>query len=127
MYQFFQPLCHQIDERTFHLFGAPLAVCIRCSAIYFAFLGGTLLYPVIRSVNRAVLPHRRWLVLAALPMLLDVAAGVAGFHESTLVSRSVTGALIGMVLPFYIIPAAVEAVLGFTQPRDTIPLERKDP
>ena len=45
LYGLFSPLCHQIDARSFHLCGEPLAVCGRCSAIYFGFLSGTIIYP----------------------------------------------------------------------------------
>ena len=37
-YTFFSRICHQYPERSFHLAGAPLAVCIRCTSIYAGFL-----------------------------------------------------------------------------------------
>jgi uncharacterized membrane protein len=126
IYQFFQPLCHQIDSRSFHLFGAPFAVCIRCSAIYFAFLAGTLLYPLCRSVDRPVFPERWVLLAAAFPILLDVATGALGLHDITSVSRTMSGVVLGAVLPFYIVPAAIEAVSGFAKPYQKISPEGKD-
>jgi uncharacterized membrane protein len=127
IYQFFQPLCHQLNSRSFHLYGEPFAVCIRCSAIYFAFLAATLLFPLVCSVDRAALPNRRFLLVAALPMALDVCADTLGLHESTLLSRTVSGVVLGGILPFYIVPAAIEAVSGLSHPRDTFSPERKDP
>ena len=109
LYMFFQPICHQLDARSFHLRGAPCAVCVRCSAIYVAFLAGTLLYPALRPLRSPSLPPR-WVLLASLtPMLLDVAAGMTGLHEVTNASRAITGSLAGCALPFFIIPAAIEA------------------
>ena len=38
VYTFFSRICHQYPERSFHLAGATLAVCIRCTSIYAGFL-----------------------------------------------------------------------------------------
>jgi hypothetical protein len=35
IYQFFSLICHQIAERSFHLFGYQFAVCSRCFGVYF--------------------------------------------------------------------------------------------
>ncbi len=52
LYRFFDPVCHQIDGRSFHLLGFPLAVCSRCSSVYLAFLAGALLYPLIYDIDQ---------------------------------------------------------------------------
>ena len=108
LYRFFAPICHQIDGRSFHVFGFPLAVCSRCSSIYMAFLAGTLLYPFIYDLQRPGMPPRTLLLIVLIPMLFDVGAGILGVHEASLLSRTVTGALFGFLLPLYIIPGAVE-------------------
>jgi uncharacterized membrane protein len=107
LYSFFHPVCHQLDDRSFHVFGHPLAVCARCSAIYLAFLSGTILYPAIR---RAWVPTRSVLAVSIVPMLADVLAGALGLHEISNLSRAITGALFGITLPLFVIPAAVEAM-----------------
>ncbi len=112
LYEFFRPLCHQIDQRSLHLDGAPLAVCARCSAIYGAFLIGIALYPLLRPLDRPALPGRRWLLAAALPMVLDVAAAFSGLHESTPVTRLITGALLGFALAWFCLPVALDAAAG---------------
>ena len=113
----FRPVCHQIDGRSLTLFGEPLAVCARCSAIYGAFLLGTLLYPLVRSVENPVMPPRWLLIVALVPMLADVIPGMIGIHEVSTVTRVVTGAIFGAVLPFVILPAAIEGVCQlFTPP-----------
>ncbi len=112
LYQFFQPVCHQIESRSLHLFGAQLAVCMRCSAIYGGFLAGTILYPAIRSLRAPAMPSRRWLIGASLPMLIDVAAGILGLHAITPLTRTITGFLAGAALPFFVIPAVIEAFGG---------------
>ncbi len=108
LYRFFDPICHQIDGRSFHLFGFPLAVCSRCSSIYIAFLAGTLLYPLIYDIRRPVMPSRALLLLALLPMLFDAAAGFLGIYDVTFLTRTLTGALFGLLLPLFIIPAAID-------------------
>ncbi len=127
LYEFFRPVCHQIDQRSFHILHTPLAVCIRCSAIYFSFLAGVILYPLVRSVDVPVLPHRRWLFAAAVPMLLDVAAMVLGVHESSVLTRTVSGAILGFLLAFYCLPVALDAARGRRQTVAIIPSARKEP
>ena len=116
LYAFFSPLCHQIDARSFHLFGMPLAVCGRCSAIYFGFLSGTILYPFAGILLRWGRPGRIFLIVAVAPMLLDVMLEAVGVHESSNTLRAVTGGWFGMLIPFLIIPGAVEGISQlFTQ------------
>ena len=110
LYAFFSPLCHQIDARSFDLFGGPLAVCGRCSAIYFGFLCGTVAYPFASSLIRGGRPGRMFLLIAVVPMLLDVVLEVTGIHESSNALHAVTGAWFGTLLPFLVIPGAVEGV-----------------
>ena len=110
LYSFFHSICHQIDQRSFHVMGQPLAVCSRCSAIYFAFLVGTVLYPFIRSVQHPATPSRWLLIGALLPMVLDVFTGLLGMHEITNTTRTLTGSVFGLLLPFIIIPIAMEAI-----------------
>jgi len=108
LYRFFDPICHQIDGRSFHLFGFPFAVCSRCSSIYLAFLAGTLLYPLMYDLRRPAMPSRGLLLLALLPMVLDAAGGFLGLYEASFLTRTLTGALFGLVLPLFIVPAAIE-------------------
>ncbi len=116
LYEVFRPICHQIDHRTFHVLGVPLAVCSRCSSIYAAFLFSVLLYPFLRPVETTSTPPR-WLLFSAVsPMLLDVGGGLLGIVTTTFITRAVTGAIFGAVIPFYVIPAAVEAAIQISSP-----------
>ena len=110
VYQAFHPICHQLPERSFHLFGAKLAVCSRCASIYFAFLFGILLYPCVRTLSNIQTPHRNILVVALLPMLIDVGLDFVGVHASTFFTRTLGGTLFGIVVPFFVLPAAIEGV-----------------
>ena len=106
----FRPLCHRLEDRSFHLFGVPLAVCSRCSSIYFGFLAGTLVYPWFTTLDRPAMRGRVFLVIAVLPMLVDVGAGMVGLYDVTNTSRALTGAWFGVLAPFMVIPGATQAV-----------------
>lgn len=110
LYRVFTPVCHQIDGRSLSIFGYPLGVCTRCSAVYFGFLAGVLLYPLLRSVSRPAYPPR-WIVAAAvLPMVADVCAGATGLHAVSGTTRLFTGSFFGLIIPFVVLPALTEAV-----------------
>lgn len=110
LYAFFSPLCHQIDSRSFHLCGVPLGVCARCSAIYFGFLLGAILHPFAGDSLRGAKPGRMFLIVTVAPMLVDVILEAAGLHESSNAVRAATGAWFGILLPFLLIPGAVEGI-----------------
>lgn len=110
LYSVYKPICHQIDDRCFHLDGAKLGVCIRCSAIYFSFFVSLLSYALFRRISSPSFPGRAWILLAIAPMAIDVFLSITGIHPSTLLTRSMTGMLLGLVLPYYIVPPLQEAV-----------------
>ncbi len=110
LYFFYAPICHQIDGRSFHLFGEKLGVCARCSSIYLSFFLSLLVYPVMNQLATPSLPRKHWIALAILPMVVDVCLTVAGIHSSTLLTRAVTGALFGSILPLYLLPPLLEGI-----------------
>ncbi|MGA9365026.1 MAG: DUF2085 domain-containing protein [Bacteroidota bacterium] len=116
LYGFFSRVCHQLDSHSLHLFDAKFAVCARCTAIYYGFFVSVVLYPfLMRKIlpatgMRTVLCSPRNLFLSALPILLDLGLSEIGVHESTLVTRVVTGAILGLALPFILMPPAEEAL-----------------
>jgi len=110
LYLGFSKICHQIDGRSFHVFGAKFGVCIRCTSIYFSFFFGLLLYPFFRSLDSCSVPHTRWIMLAVLPMALDAILNDFGIHQSTEATRVVTGSVAGFIFAFYILPLFIEAL-----------------
>lgn len=103
---FFSRVCHQDTARSLFLFGAPLAVCARCTLIYLGFFVGVLLYPLVDS--RMSKSFRLWFIPALLPMLIDVGLEVTGLHPSTLLTRAATGGFFGVGAALLITPLAVE-------------------
>lgn len=109
--QAFSFVCHQIPERSFFIAGHPFAVCSRCTGIYAGFTLATLLYPVVRSLRQTEAPPRKWLFIAAAPLVLDFALGYFDIWSNTHSSRFATGALLGIVSVFYVLPGLMELSL----------------
>jgi uncharacterized membrane protein len=115
MYRFFSRICHQLDSHSLHLFDEKFAVCARCTAIYYGFFVSMIFYPFLLrrtlpvAVTEIILSSPRNFFLSLLPILLDLGLSEIGVHESTLVTRVLTGAIFGIALPFILIPLAAEA------------------
>jgi uncharacterized membrane protein len=112
IYQAFGYLCHQISDRSFHIEGEKLAVCARCAGLYTGFALGVLVYPLVRSLRQLETPARAWLLIAAAPTAIDWLLGFFGVWENTHLSRSLTGALLGTVCAFYVVPGVVDLSLS---------------
>jgi uncharacterized membrane protein len=119
--QFFHPICHQLAYRSFRLMGEPLAVCARCTSIYFAFLAGALFYPLVRDLDRPRFPSPWMLISATLPMVIDVFAEFIGLHGATILTRVLTGSTFGLIAPYVVLPAAIEALRELSSPVTTSP------
>ena len=115
LYRAFATLCHQLPDRSFFIENHKLAVCARCSGLYGGFALVLLLYPLVRQLRSTVLPHPRWLFLAAVPMLVDFSLTFVGVWENTHSSRLFTGLLLGGVTVFYVMPGLVELSLRVTR------------
>lgn len=111
IYGAFSHVCHQIPERSLFIAGHQFAVCARCFGLYLGFTVATILYPLVRSLRRTEAPARKWLFLAAAPLTIDFAVGFLGIWENTHSSRFITGALLGAVSVFYVMPGLVDLSL----------------
>ena len=111
IYHAFGFLCHQRPERSFFIDGHKLAVCSRCTGLYFGAALTLVFYPLLRSLRSTHPPHRRWLILAAIPIFVDFLLTFVGVWENTHTTRFVTGTLLGSVTVFYVMPGVVELSL----------------
>ena len=111
VYGAFALLCHQMDERSFHVAGFKLAVCARCFGLYAGALLGALVYPLARPLVRRDLPARGWLLAAGVPTTVDFALGFFRVWENTHASRFLTASLLGVAVAFYFVPGAVDLAL----------------
>lgn len=108
-YAWFSSLCHQIPGRSIQAWGNPLAVCARCTGIYFGFWFGLLIVPSFKSLSRQILANPRLLILFGLPMAIDLlltnsqtsrflSGATASFPVALLVWVAVEGLQIGPLL-----------------------------
>ena len=115
IYRAFDVLCHQLPERSYFIDGHKFAVCSRCTGVYAGFAFTLLLYPLIRSLRTTTTPPRSWLLLAALPLGIDFSLTFFGIWENTHTSRLLTGALLGSVAVFYVMPGLMDLSLRSLQ------------
>jgi uncharacterized membrane protein len=87
--------------------GYKLAVCSRCVSVYLSFLVGCILYPVFKKIDNKHLPSLWYLVFPLAILILDAGLDMLDIIKNTFLTRSITGALIGFVLPFFLIPGFV--------------------
>src|SRR5262245_12518690 len=110
IYKGFSAVCHQTPERSFYFHGRQMGVCSRCASIYAGFIIGLLLYPFLRDLREERFPPRWILIGAAVPTVIDFAAGVLGLFATTFPSRALTGVLFGAVAAFYVTPGLVSTL-----------------
>ncbi|HEV2716589.1 MAG TPA: DUF2085 domain-containing protein [Terriglobales bacterium] len=113
IYKWFSFVCHQMPERSFYLAGCQFAVCSRCTGLYSGFAGAVLFYPVVRPLKSIDAPRRIWLILAAVPLAIDFSLGYFAIWPNTHLSRFATGALLGSVAVFFIMPGLIELSSAF--------------
>jgi len=111
IYQTFSHLCHQLPERSFFIEAHPFAVCARCTGIYAGFAMATVLYPLMRSLRQTEAPARKWLFIAAAPLAIDFLFEFSGIGHNTHSSRFLTGALLGAVAVFFVMPGLMDLSL----------------
>ena len=101
VYALYAPVCHQLADRCYVLWGRPLAVCGRCLGIYLGFAAGLAAYPLVRRFDRSALPSARLFILLSLPLAVDGLAGFFGIWRSPIAVRAATGLVWGALLPYY--------------------------
>jgi uncharacterized membrane protein len=114
---FFSFVCHQIPERSFHLWGIPLAVCSRCSGVYAGFFIGVLAFPLIRKGREEGYPPPWILGAAAIPVVIDFGLSHLGIWGSTHILRAATGLVLGGAASFYVLPAVYDITIHRTNLR----------
>ena len=84
--------------------GYKLPVCARDVAIYLAMLAGALALPFVRRIESEDWPDKWLLVAVCIPIAIDGGTQLIGLRESSNSLRMITGAIVGIALPFYIVP-----------------------
>ena len=105
IYSFFSFICHQMDNRSFHIYAHKLGVCSRCFGVYAGLFAGILFYPIFRMIEENEPLPRIWLFLAMIPIGIDWTLGYFNIWENTHLSRFITGAILGVACGIFLLPA----------------------
>ncbi|MEX1137915.1 MAG: DUF2085 domain-containing protein [Bacteroidota bacterium] len=115
LYSLFSEVCHQFPGRSLHLGGEPLAVCVRCSSIYFSVFASLFASLFIFRFVFDEYPPAWILTVAIMPMAVDVILNLTGIHSSSAWTRALSGAVAGLAIPFFVVPPLIEAVHQLTE------------
>jgi uncharacterized membrane protein len=108
-------ICHQDADRSFHVWGAQMPVCGRCTGIYCGAAAGA----VLALIDRRSKTHRhagpavnppsgRWrtvLLLSSLPVAISVVSEWAGWRGQSTAWRAATGLPLGLVVAWLVTEA----------------------
>jgi uncharacterized membrane protein len=95
MYFFYQPVCHQMPERTFWVNGFSLAVCTRCLSFY---LGGFFIAGIYLFKDYIHMWRLSVYIILVLPVMLDFIFEKLDFYSNLTGLRIFTGVLLGIAL-----------------------------
>ena len=100
----FRMMCHGIERRCLTLFGVPMPICARCTAIYIGLIAAVSSFMLLRPLieERAM---RIAVFAAAVPMLVDGLTQATGLRESTNVIRLATGFIAAFAFGFWAVNA----------------------
>lgn len=87
----FRMVCHGIASRCLMLFGTPMPVCARCTAIYIGLIAGVLLFSLMPWIEERFM--RLTLYVATIPIAVDGITQAVRLRESTNSLRLATGFL----------------------------------
>jgi uncharacterized membrane protein len=110
LYAVFDPVCHQIGERSFQLWGEPLAVCHRCTGLYLGFALGIAIWPALPRTAERLLARPRAIVLFAIPLAIDAVVLAA---SNTAASRFATGLIAAFPVALFALAAAAQLARRF--------------
>jgi uncharacterized membrane protein len=92
---FFSKVCHQLTDRSYHLHGIALPVCVRCIWIYAGFAIGHVLFLFWKPNNNRI---TQALIGVIALMIMDVGFELAGLYNNLFWTRAVSGFLFGLVV-----------------------------
>ncbi|MCA0445249.1 MAG: DUF2085 domain-containing protein [Bacteroidetes bacterium] len=93
------PVCHRTPELSWWWNGAPILVCIRCSAIYLAFSLGNL----TGFLNLKIRPTFRWVWISFGILLLDFGLNLTGLKPVSELFRALTGGVFGFITGWWLL------------------------
>jgi uncharacterized membrane protein len=104
----FRAFCHGIESRCLELWGVPMPICARCTAIYAGFALGLIAFVILPRVEERLLRIAVW--AAATPMAVDGITQALRLRESTNGLRIATGSMAAFAFGFWVLSAIEEGV-----------------
>ncbi|MBF6590790.1 MAG: DUF2085 domain-containing protein [Ktedonobacterales bacterium] len=101
-------VCAQIPAHSYFLLGYQMALCARNLAIYSSLFVGSLAFRRVRDWLPP-LDWRLW-VVTMVPMALDGGTQLFGWRESNWELRTLTGAIFGLGVCWFLLPMVQDAV-----------------
>ena len=105
----FRPFCHGLRSRCFHLWGVPMPICARCTAIYAGLGLAVFAFFLLPRMTEAA--ARLVLFIAVLPLAVDGFTQLLRLRESTNALRSATGLAAGIAFGLWAITAVESHVV----------------
>ena len=102
----FRVMCHGMERRCLTLFGVPMPICARCTAIYIGLIAGVAVFMLIPLIEERVM--RVIMYAAAVPLLIDGLTQATGMRESTSLLRLITGFVAAFAFGFWAVTAVEE-------------------
>lgn len=100
-------VCHQQNAKLIELWGHQTMVCARCTGIYTGGLASA--FMLLFLYPKGILDVK-FLLLAAIPMVVDVALYTAGIYNYSIYPAYLTGFLLGSVGILYIHEAVIKLI-----------------
>lgn len=99
----FRFLCHGIPHRCLLMWGVPMPICARCTALYIGLFAGLATFFVVPWIHERVV--RILLFVSAGVMAIDGLTQLARFRESTNDIRLATGLALGFTFGMWVLCA----------------------
>lgn len=99
----FRIFCHGIPDRCLLLWGVPMPICARCTAIYIGLFVGLIVFAAMPWMREEVL--RIVMYAAVLPLAVDGITQLIHLRESTNALRFGTGLMAGLTFGMWVLSA----------------------
>jgi uncharacterized membrane protein len=107
--QAFRFFCHGIPERCFYVWGVPMPICARCTAIYAGLALSLVAFVLLPRMTEFA--ARMALLVAVTPLAVDGLTQLVRLRESTNALRSATGLLAGVAFGIWALTAVESHVV----------------
>jgi uncharacterized membrane protein len=105
----FRLFCHGIPERCLYIWGVPMPICARCTAIYAGLAASLVVFFLLPRMTEFA--ARVVLMIAVMPLAIDGLTQLARLRQSTNPLRLATGLTAGIAFGIWAITAVESHVV----------------